>query len=167
MIIVYDFNFLYRNVMSIQQVSPKIYLNNITVKNKTLIIFLFDNSFFNFDLTKAVLAWSNARQNGSFWFRQTRFDHKIPPQLFYSVLQRFRIDLGKRSQMIIFWSLLTAIVNKWRYACVLFCVTTVCISDLSGHHTIVIRIVTPSHILDVWTELTKIDYFTRHNKMWT
>jgi len=56
MIIVYDFNFLYRNVMSIQQVSPKIYLNNITVKNKTLIIFLFDNSFFNFDLTKAVLA---------------------------------------------------------------------------------------------------------------
>ena len=42
--------------MSIQQVSPKIYLNNITVKNKTLIIFLFDNSFFTFDLTKAVLA---------------------------------------------------------------------------------------------------------------
>ena len=29
------------------------------------------------------MAWSNARQNGSFWFRQTRFDHKIPPQLFY------------------------------------------------------------------------------------
>ena len=48
--------------------------------------------------------------------------------------------------MIIFWSLLTASVNN---GCVLFRVTTACISDLSGHHTIVLRIVTPSHILDV------------------